>query len=223
MHYEGSPARLVCGLLEGDAPIDFTWLKDGLPISNKKEISIHHIDGLSSILSVGRLSSEHAGNYTCVASNAEGSDTHNVALTVNGNWFQTNLAGVGDMACLMSIFPVSVAPKIVPFQFQGEHVFEGALARLTCVVYQGDLPLNIYWQKDGITIPNNLGISIHNIDTYTSILTIDHVESKHGGNYTCIAQNKAATSSHSAMLVVNGKFLSYSCSSSKDCAICISR
>ena len=93
----------------------------------------------------------------------------------------------------------------MPFSFQGDHVFEGALARLTCVVYQGDLPLSISWQKDGISIPPSLGIAVRNVDTYTSILTIDRVESKHGGNYSCFAQNQAASASHTASLVVNGR------------------
>ncbi|GAB6020834.1 Down syndrome cell adhesion molecule-like protein 1 [Chamberlinius hualienensis] len=181
-HLVGSPARLVCGLIEGDPPVSFQWLKDGLPIrdnmTSSSLISIHQIDGLSSILTIGQLVAEHTGSITCIASNSAGSTNYTVQIKVN-------------------------APKIVPFAFQGDHVFEGALARLTCVVYQGDLPLKINWMKDGITIPTDLGASIHQIDTYTSILTIDHVELKHGGNYTCIAQNRAAATSHTASLVVN--------------------
>lgn len=84
-------------------------------------------------------------------------------------------------------------------------MFEGALARLTCVVYQGDLPLIITWQKDGGPILPSLGINIRKVDIYTSIMTIDHVEAKHGGNYTCTAQNQAASASHTAVLVVNGR------------------
>ncbi|GAB6020837.1 Down syndrome cell adhesion molecule-like protein 1 [Chamberlinius hualienensis] len=200
-HLVGSPARLVCGLIEGDPPVSFQWLKDGLPIrdnmTSSSLISIHQIDGLSSILTIGRLVAEHTGSFTCIASNSAGSTNYTVQIKVNGKW------GPRTTIFYIRFVYVSVAPKIVPFAFQGDHVFEGALARLTCVVYQGDLPLKINWMKDGITIPTDLGASIHQIDTYTSILTIDHVELKHGGNYTCIAQNQAAATRHTASLVVN--------------------
>ncbi|GAB6032244.1 Down syndrome cell adhesion molecule-like protein 1 [Chamberlinius hualienensis] len=167
-HYEGSPARVVCGLQEGDAPIHFSWLHDGVPLKELDSLNVHEIDGLSSILSIAKLSAAHKGNYTCIAKNGAGADRHETVLHVHG-----------------------------------DHVFEGALARLTCVVYQGDLPLAITWQKDHASISNGFGVSTHLVDTYTSVLTIDKVEQKHQGNYTCLAQNMAASASHTAQLLVN--------------------
>ncbi|GAB6032243.1 Down syndrome cell adhesion molecule-like protein 1 [Chamberlinius hualienensis] len=182
LHYDGSPARVVCGLLEGDAPVDFLWLHNGIPVEKDHSdfLTIHVTDGLSSILSISKLfSDQHKGVYTCVAKNNAGADRHDAILHIN-------------------------APKIVPFAFQGDHVFEGALARLTCVVYQGDLPLNITWRKDHQSTPiqSSLGVEIRSVDTYTSILTIDRVEPKHQGDYTCIAYNSAASASHTASLVI---------------------
>ncbi|GAB6026403.1 Down syndrome cell adhesion molecule-like protein 1 [Chamberlinius hualienensis] len=185
--YEGASTRVVCGLQEGDLPIHFQWLHNGYPVSDSDSVSIHELDGLSSIFSVGRLNVNHSGNYTCVAKNGAGVTEHVAALHVNGN---------------LMLFICLVAPKIVPFEFQSDYVLEGALVRLTCVVYQGDLPLSITWSKDSLPIPDDFGISVRNVDTYTSILTVDRVESRHGGNYTCNALNSAAFASHTASLVI---------------------
>ncbi|GAB6021002.1 Down syndrome cell adhesion molecule-like protein 1 [Chamberlinius hualienensis] len=169
LHYEGSPARVVCGLQEGDAPIQFSWLHDDQPIANGGSITVFNTDGLSSILSISSLrASSHAGTFTCIARNGAGVDRHKAVLRVNG-----------------------------------DHVFEGALARLTCVVYQGDLPLTLNWLIDNQPITTSFGVNVRSVDTYTSILTIDSVQRKHQGNYSCVASNKAASASHTASLVVN--------------------
>ncbi|GAB6020998.1 Down syndrome cell adhesion molecule-like protein 1 [Chamberlinius hualienensis] len=169
LHYEGSPARVVCGLQEGDAPIQFSWLHDDQPIANGGSITVFNADGLSSILSISSLrASSHAGTFTCIARNGAGVDRHKAVLRVNG-----------------------------------DHVFEGALARLTCVVYQGDLPLTLNWLIDNQPITTSFGVNVRSVDTYTSILTIDSVQRKHQGNYSCVASNKAASASHTASLVVN--------------------
>lgn len=98
-----------------------------------------------------------------------------------------------------------MAPKIIPFSFQGGHLFDGVLARVSCVVFQGDLPLEITWTKDGQRISPDDGINISKFDDYSSILTIGSVTPKHTGNYTCDARNHASMSSHTAELIVNGK------------------
>lgn len=112
----------------------------------------------------------------------------------------TNEIAICHYPCLS----LSVAPKIIPFSFQDEHLFEGVLARISCVVYQGDLPLTILWKKDGRPISSDLGISIREIDDYSSILTIEKVETKHNGNFTCVVSNDAATVNYTAQLTVYG-------------------
>ena len=51
------------------------------------------------------------------------------------------------------------------------------------------------------------GISIRSNDEYSSTLIIDRLEFGHRGNYTCMASNAAGSSSHTAELKVNGKFM----------------
>uniref|UniRef100_T1JP35 Down syndrome cell adhesion molecule n=1 Tax=Strigamia maritima TaxID=126957 RepID=T1JP35_STRMM len=98
---------------------------------------------------------------------------------------------------------VMIPPKIVPFTFQDEHLLEGMLVRVSCVVSRGDLPLTINWLKDSHPIPKDLSITISDFDEYSSILSIENVTSKHNGNYTCIASNAAASIKYSTLLFVN--------------------
>ncbi len=91
----------------------------------------------------------------------------------------------------------------MPFSFQSDQMLEGALARTTCVVYQGDLPLEISWLKDGKPIVDD-SIEIRVVDDYTSILTITKVQSRHSGFFTCMAKNAASSATHMAELEVKG-------------------
>uniref|UniRef100_T1IX56 Down syndrome cell adhesion molecule n=1 Tax=Strigamia maritima TaxID=126957 RepID=T1IX56_STRMM len=175
---EGARARLQCVVSEGDLPLAIKWLKDGQPIDFDLGVTIRDLDEFSSILTIAVVTSRHNGNYTCVATNDAASVQHTAELSVN------------------------VPPKIVPFSFQDEHLFEGMLVRVSCVVSRGDLPLTIRWEKDGHVIDPDSGITIHNFDEYSSVLSIDPLTPGHQGNYTCYASNTAATATHSAQLVV---------------------
>lgn len=50
---------------------------------------------------------------------------------------------------------------------------------------------------------SDANIRVRQSDDY-SILSIEKLELKHSGRYTCSAQNEAARSSHSSMLAING-------------------
>ncbi|GAB6030519.1 hypothetical protein CHUAL_007381 [Chamberlinius hualienensis] len=177
---EGMRARLQCVVSDGDLPIRLTWLKDGHPISPDIGVSVRDLDEFSSILTIGKITPKNNGNYTCMVSNSAGSTTHTANLFVN------------------------VAPKITPFSFQGDPLLEGSVARLSCVVYQGDLPIVIEWLKDDRPLLDDPAVKVREIDDYSSILTIDKVARRHSGTFTCKVRNNAAATQQSAILVVNG-------------------
>lgn len=54
-----------------------------------------------------------------------------------------------------------------------------------------------------LPILSDSNIRVRQSDDY-SILSIEKLELKHSGRYTCSAQNEAARSSHSSLLVING-------------------
>uniref|UniRef100_T1IJ61 Down syndrome cell adhesion molecule-like protein Dscam2 n=1 Tax=Strigamia maritima TaxID=126957 RepID=T1IJ61_STRMM len=101
------------------------------------------------------------------------------------------------------ICSVQIAPKLAPFSFQDELVQEGSRGRLQCVVVEGDTPLSIHWDKDGKPIPSDFGVTVRDIDEFSSILTIVAITPRHNGKYTCRATNAAGTVSFSTHLAVN--------------------
>lgn len=69
----------------------------------------------------------------------------------------------------------------------------------------GDLPLNISWLFNNVTLdPAQHQVAISQTNR-VSTLTIDAVTYQHSGNYTCQASNSAGVSSYSAILKVNGQ------------------
>lgn len=105
-----------------------------------------------------------------------------------------------------SFFNISVPPKIVPFTFQEDNLVEGLLARVSCVVSRGDVPLRIHWEKNGVKLQNgDLGVQIRSFDDHSSILSIPSVATNHNGHYCCVASNEAGSAKHTAQLTVQGK------------------
>lgn len=84
---EGMRAAISCQIVEGDLPVMFTWTKDGDgAIGNglgTGTVTRNH-DEYSSSLVIDRITAEHVGNYTCIATNAAGEEKFTVPLTVNG-------------------------------------------------------------------------------------------------------------------------------------------
>ena len=70
----GQKLGLSCSVSKGSKPLSFVWLKDGVALSQDK-YRITNDDDFSH-LKVDPVSATDAGNYTCKASNAFGSDSH---------------------------------------------------------------------------------------------------------------------------------------------------
>jgi len=77
--------------------------------------------------------------------------------------------------------------------------------QVTCFVQEGDLPIEIYWEKDGMRLHPSPNIKITKLDDHATILVINKAYSNHSGNYSCVASNPAETVFTSALLSVNGK------------------
>lgn len=96
---------------------------------------------------------------------------------------------------------LSVPPRIIPFDFGSSPIYSGQSVQVTCLVSQGDWPLEIFWKYEG----TSEGITPHKLGRQGSSLLIDNAGFEHRGNYTCFAKNDAATVSYSAVLNVHGK------------------
>ncbi|XP_050541670.1 cell adhesion molecule Dscam2 isoform X2 [Daktulosphaira vitifoliae] len=82
---EGMRAAIPCQIIEGDLPVTFTWIKNDGEVNSDLGIgtTTRHHDEYSSSLIIERITTEHAGNYTCIAKNVAGEEKFTVPLTVN--------------------------------------------------------------------------------------------------------------------------------------------
>ncbi|XP_049786375.1 Down syndrome cell adhesion molecule-like protein Dscam2 [Schistocerca cancellata] len=121
---------------------------------------------------------EDDGGYLCVASNPDG-------LTSRSKL----------------IVQVMEPPSIDPFSTKKD-AQKGTRVHLHCVVIKGDPPIVFRWLKDGEGIPHGLSVIERTIDEYSSTLTFNRVMEDHTGNYTCVAENAVANTSHTTQLTV---------------------
>lgn len=65
--------------------VSFRWLKNNNEVILSKNVRIKH-DQEFSVLIIDPVTLEDEGNYTCIASNAEGSGKYTAHLIVKGNF-----------------------------------------------------------------------------------------------------------------------------------------
>ncbi|XP_055349306.1 cell adhesion molecule Dscam2-like [Paramacrobiotus metropolitanus] len=161
----GARLRVSCLVSRGDPPISIQWYKDGMLLSASKEIVVQDIDEYASFLLIPSLSVQHAGNYTCLASNDVAQDTRTAVLTVN-----------------------------VPVYWVNEPTDTVALhrtdLRLTCQANGNPQPV-IEWKKSVGNTPGNYtpvaSVRQHVFDNGT--LWIQDLERTDEGSYLCQATN----------------------------------
>lgn len=102
---------------------------------------------------------------------------------------------------------VLVPPQIAPFDFGEEAINSGELVSITCSVHKGDLPIDMSWYHNGKPISDEEGISIMK-SRKVNTLSIESVSFESAGEYSCVAKNRAGSTSHSAILNVNGTGIS---------------
>ncbi|CAH0767134.1 unnamed protein product [Bemisia tabaci] len=160
----------------GGFPITtITWKKDNhlLPLNRRQDVSP---EGKLTIRNIDRQSDK--GTYSCTASNKQGQeDSKSVVIEIK------------------------VPPKIDPFSFP-ESVQAGSRVHVTCVVSEGDSPIQLEWLKDGHPLDISNGRT-HKISAFDLALIISNARPEHNGNYTCFAFNEAARTSRSAQLLVH--------------------
>ena len=83
---QGTRTRLLCGVRQGDKPLEFTWSKDGQQLSSLAlpAVTVRDLDADSSVLTFTNLSAVHLGKYQCAARNAAGLARSTAQLYVQG-------------------------------------------------------------------------------------------------------------------------------------------
>lgn len=114
-----------CVVTKGDFPLEITWTFNGRPIqSYHGDVIVSDTGKRVKQLTIESVAARHAGEYTCVASNAAGSVSHSAVLDVNGTLFES-------MAAIrISVFS-HISSKFIPHLiYQPLPVFPSSLSRL---------------------------------------------------------------------------------------------
>ncbi|XP_044778648.1 Down syndrome cell adhesion molecule-like protein Dscam2 isoform X40 [Drosophila simulans] len=159
-------------------PIDsIVWERDNraLPINRKQKV---FPNGTLIIENVERNSDQ--ATYTCVAKNQEGYSARG-SLEVQ----------------------VMVPPKITPFDFGDAPTNVEDSVSVMCLISNGDLPIDIEWFFNDYGISSYSGINVVKGGKRNSMLSIDSVQARHAGKYSCRAKNHAAAVNYTTELIVN--------------------
>ena len=80
-------ATVQCAATKGDLPLEITWMFRNEEINSGRQGMVVSEHGTRvKQLSIEDVSAIHAGEYTCVASNAAGSISRSAVLDVNGTY-----------------------------------------------------------------------------------------------------------------------------------------
>ncbi|XP_045506912.1 Down syndrome cell adhesion molecule-like protein Dscam2 [Colias croceus] len=109
---EGQIVNIYCNVRSGDLPIHFEWLKDGKRIPSSLKV-VERSSELFSALVIKRVSLEHCGTYTCVATNhvATVNKTTELYIKVAPKWLEEPsnssllLGRRGTVSCSASGYP----------------------------------------------------------------------------------------------------------------------
>ncbi|XP_066244761.1 cell adhesion molecule Dscam1 isoform X26 [Euwallacea similis] len=159
-------------------PVDtVVWERDGrlLPINRKQKV---FPNGTLIIENVERASDQ--ATYVCVAKNSQGYSARG-SLEVQ----------------------VMAPPQISPFAFGEEPINSGDYVSAQCSVHKGDLPINISWLHNNISIGYIVGMQVTKVGKKSSSITVDSVSEEHAGTYTCLAENQAGKTEFTTTLRVN--------------------
>lgn len=74
-----------CAVIKGDLPIEIVWMfGDQQIFKSQRDIIISDSGNRLKQLTIEAVAARHAGEYTCIASNAAGSVSRSAVLNVNG-------------------------------------------------------------------------------------------------------------------------------------------
>lgn len=77
-------ASVQCIVSSGDLPLTILWSFNGNLVLSSDSVSISKGGQRISTLAIESVSERHAGNYSCIARNEAGVDSHTAQLRVNG-------------------------------------------------------------------------------------------------------------------------------------------
>ena len=82
---EGSYFQVFCSISRGSLPLFFEWTRNGQTIKSSPDVN-YKIESFErfSTFTIEKIDRRDVGNYSCVATNALGTDIQSSVLTVKG-------------------------------------------------------------------------------------------------------------------------------------------
>lgn len=80
----GKTLQISCLVMAGDEPITLQWYRDHQLVTSDQDTIVNHLTTKVSNLLIPSVSLDHAGRYTCRASNIVGSAEFSSSLKVLG-------------------------------------------------------------------------------------------------------------------------------------------
>ena len=99
----GKRLRVICTVTEGDRPLEVEWHRDGARVAPTRNVAVRRIDEYTSLLGISYLETEHAGNYSCVASNDVATFSKSAVLTIRGKLLNGLRSRIGRSAQLIDL------------------------------------------------------------------------------------------------------------------------
>ncbi|XP_017767409.1 PREDICTED: Down syndrome cell adhesion molecule-like protein Dscam2 isoform X2 [Eufriesea mexicana] len=162
----GDTVTATCTMLKGDSPIQIEWALNGEPISHDySDISIATSRRVS-LLTIDAVTASHAGEYTCVASNAAGGTSFTATLAVN------------------------VPPRWI-LEPTDKAFAQGSDARVECKADGFPKP-QVTWKKAAGDTPGDytdLKLNNPDISVEDGTLSINNIQKTNEGYYLCEAVN----------------------------------
>ncbi|XP_076371574.1 cell adhesion molecule Dscam1-like isoform X17 [Tachypleus tridentatus] len=159
---KGKKVQIVCGLEEGDGSVDFTWFKNGVPIvTDTRWTIVTH--ATFSVLEMDRVRVAHSGNYTCVARNSGGEDSHTAVLSVQG-------------------------PPIWRDKPSDVEVAVGESVTIRCSAYGSPTP-SVVWTRNSESSSDSTNKDLQRSVDMEGTLHLEGVQRNNEGYYTCSLKN----------------------------------
>uniref|UniRef100_A0A4W6E000 Ig-like domain-containing protein n=1 Tax=Lates calcarifer TaxID=8187 RepID=A0A4W6E000_LATCA len=150
---------------------EISWFHNQQPVQPTKNVVFHfdEVTNTATLIIVDAFS-EHAGQYTCRAANNAGEAACSTQVTIYLNFFLVD--------------PPSFVRKL-----ENLSSLVGSEVSLTCTL-KGSEPMTVSWLKENHELKEAENIQI-TYENKTALLHITNLQSKHGGKYSCQAQNQA--------------------------------
>ncbi|XP_044595954.1 Down syndrome cell adhesion molecule-like protein Dscam2 isoform X29 [Cotesia glomerata] len=175
----GDLASIQCAVSKGDFPLEITWIFKGYPIgSDRSDIIVSDSGKRVKQLTIDAVAARHAGEYTCIASNAAGSSSHSAVLDVN------------------------VPPRWI-LEPTDKAFAQGSDARVECKADGFPKP-QVTWKRAAGDTPGDytdLKLNNPDISVEDGTLSINNIQKTNEGYYLCEAVNGIGSGLSAVILI----------------------